>query len=176
MGRNGNFNGFRDIKERIVNDIIKKTVKMINEELVQKWYSEVFNSELYNEDSYIDYKLFDISMKDWEKLVVVFRDKYELKIMSFDKQIQIENAQIYNIIQSEDRCDYFLEIYLENFTTRIYTNSIHIIEGDIQRIKIRDYTSFEEFVFLMKEINDLLSKEISIFDEMEEELPIFVIG
>lgn len=140
MGRNGNFNGFRDIKERIVNDIIKKTVKMINEELVQKWYSEVFNSELYNEDSYIDYKLFDISMKDWEKLVVVFRDKYELKIMSFDKQIQIENAQIYNIIQSEDRCDYFLEIYLENFTTRIYTNSIHIIEGDIQRIKIRDYT------------------------------------
>ncbi len=149
---------------------------MINEELVQKWYSEVFNSELYNEDSYIDYKLFDISMKDWEKLVVVFRDKYELKIMSFDKQIQIENAQIYNIIQSEDRCDYFLEIYLENFTTRIYTNSIHIIEGDIQRIKIRDYTSFEEFVFLMKEINDLLSKEISIFDEMEEELPIFVIG
>lgn len=148
---------------------------MTNDIIIQKWYLQVFNSNLYNNDSFIDYKLFNTNINDWELLVGKLKKDYKLAVTNFDKQLLSDDFQIGQILEQDNRSDYFLEIYLKNITSRIYTNSIDIIEGDIHRSKIKNFEYFIEFIKFMDDICVLLSKKICFYNEMDEEEQIFTI-
>lgn len=145
-------------------------------DVIKKWYSQVFAPKHYNNDSYIDYHLYDADIDDWEFLINKLRKEFKVVAMNFNGQLLPNDFQIKMILNREDKNDFFLEIYLKNITLRIYTNSIDMIEGDVHRSKIKNIEYFTEFVFFLKDINTLLSKKIYIYNEMDEEKPIFTIG
>lgn len=148
---------------------------MTHKTIMQNIYLDIFNSKIYTKDSYLDYKLFNTNLYDWQRLINKVEKEYKLVIYNFEQESLPNDIKICKILEQEDRSDYFLEIFLKNIILRIYTNSIDIIEGDIHRSRIKNFDDFIELISFMESISVFLSKEVYFFNEMEEEEPLFVI-